>query len=812
MTDKSPFKISAVAKYPSQNDSFAIKESMDYGRAVGNAIYSDWFYKGSNGSCRFYTSQLDFLERRNYAIGNIDMKKYYPKLGTNGDVSLLNLSKKPLTTVPKLVNLLVNGMCGRKATIGAKAIDPISQQAFQSYRKRIEEDMNSKEIIDLVKQTQGIDIGSMPTEDLPENKDELNIHLQMEWKPSNCLSNELAIASVMEENTYELTVDREVKRDLVELGIACTTNNFHSAKGITIDRIDPLDIVYSNTKDPYFRDCFYKGYVKNTLLSDIYVQYPNLTSEEKEAIANSAEIWRNYQGTTEALNNRTLKGTVNLLFFTFKTTRERAKKMKEKSDGGILISNANEFFDESKKNKKDKYERASIVEEVLFEGCMVLGTQILLKWEVAKSMARPKSNKQKVCDTINIVAPQMYNGKIISCVSLMIPIEDLRNVCELKAEQIIQGITPDGIAVDLDAIAEIDLGDGKANSPQEQFNMYLQKGSFFYRSYGNNGDFNNAQKPFTEIRTGDSINKLTALRNESNYYLTQLTDVIGLNKASDATTPDKDSLVGIQKLAALNSNVATRHILDGAGYLHLKTAEAVSYRISDILKYYPSLREDLIRKIGATAVSDLDSIKDLHLSDFAIFLTLELDDEERAELNKDLSMVVEAGYISLTDKYKVRDIKILDLAIQYLGILIKKGEKKKEEAEANKFKMQSDENIRASQEAEKFKQQTIQMQMDADAIKYKNINEGLIAKEQTQGQESRLTEELKGKNAIELQYVINDGSVKKLETIEKNKKENILEQGNIHSQITDQRAKGKEPINFKANAEVDQIFEMEDEE
>jgi hypothetical protein len=55
---------------------------------------------------------------------------------------------------------------------------------------------------------------------------------------------------------------------------------------------------------------------------------------------------------------------------------------------------------------------------------------------------------------------------------------------------------------------------------------------------------------------------LTALRNESNNYMMQLTDVVGLNN-TDASTPDRISWDS--KMAAYNSNLATRHILDGNG-------------------------------------------------------------------------------------------------------------------------------------------------------------------------------------------------------------------------------------------------------
>jgi hypothetical protein len=803
------FKISENISYPSQLDSFEKKSSNAFGKAIGNIIYSEWFHQGNGGSCRFYTNQAEFLERRIYANGKVNMEKYYKKLGTNGDVALLNLSKKSLSTMPKIVDLVVNGMVNRPYAIKAKAIDPISQENKQNYRKKIEGYQNAMPIIKMAKEQSGIDLASMAIDQIPEGKEELDIHMQMEWKPSNCLSNQLAIASVMAENEYNLVIDTQVKRDLVELGIAWTRTRLNPSKGIIQERIDPIDMVYSQTKDPYFKDCVYKGHVKQVLVSDVFIEYPELLNTEyqdiKEEIVASGKSWTQAYNLSSTSN---LKGTTNVLYFTYKTFRERASKVRRKANGEVIIDDADEVFDESKAvNKKDKYTRSSVVEEVLFEGAIVLGTTILLKWELAKSMSRPKSNTQKVRDQYNGVAPNFQDGIISSLVSRMMPIEDNRNVTELKAEQIIQGITPDGIAIDLDALAEVDLGDGKMQTVQQSLNMYLQKGSYLYRSSTLGGEYNNSQKPFQEIKTGDSINKLTALRNENNFYVMQLTEVVGLNKASDASNPDKDTLVGVQKLAAYNSNLATRHILDAAGYICLKTAETTSYAISDILKYYPSLKEDLIRKIGATAVEDLDYVKDLHLSDFAIFFELEMDDEERAELNQDMSIAVEKGYIGLEDKYKIRNIKILDLAIQYLTILVKKRAKIIQEQEAQKFKVQADENIRAATEAEKARQATAQMQGEIDAMKQQTIAEGEIAKEQARGEQDRLTEVLKSKNKIDWQYVVNAGMMGKNEVIEQNKDARQADAATNTSRIADQKAKDKDPIDFAAEKAEMEAFE-----
>jgi len=807
---ESKFKISQNISYPSHLDSFEKKSSPEFGKAVGDVIYSEWFYFGEGSKCRFYTGRAVFQERRIYANGLVNMEKYYDKLGTNGDVSLLNLSKKSLSRMPKIVDLVVNGMSNRKYSIVAKAIDPISQDNKQAYRKRIESDQNTLPIIQQAKEASGLDIAAMPIDQIPETKEELDLHLQMEWKPSNCLSNQLAIATVMAENEYDLVIKRQIERDLVIDGIGCNFTRLNPAKGIIQKRIDGADLVYSTTKDPYFRDCFYKGHVEQVLISDICIEYPELlnfeNTEVKKEIESSGASWSQLHGLSKSNN---LKGTTNLLYFTYKTFRERASKVKKKANGEVIIDDAKDYFDASKPiDKKDRYTRNSVVEEVLFEGVMVLGTNILLKWELAKSMSRPKSNTRKVCEQYNIVAPNFQDGIISSLVSRMMPIDDKINVKDLKVEQIIQGITPDGIAIDVDALAAIDLGDGQMQTVQQSLNMYLQKGSYLYRSSQIGGEYNNAQKPFQEVKTGDSINKLVALRNEINNDLIELTDVVGLNKATDASTPDRDSLVGIQKMAAYTSNLSTKHILDASGYLTLKSAETISYCISDILKYYPSLRDDLISKIGATAVEDLDYVKDLHLSDFAIFFELEMDDEERAMLDADLSLAIEKGFIGLDDKYKIRDIKILKLAIQYLSILIKKRAKITQQQEADKFKMQADENIRASQQAEQFKQQTAQMQAGFDAQKQQVISQGEIAKEKTRGEQDRLTLTQKIEGDLQVQQLVNAGMITKNTLIEDNKDKRIDKASTNQSEESHRKETGGDPIDFEAKNEEMKMFEL----
>ena len=92
-------------------------------------------------------------------------------------------------------------------------------------------------------------------------------------------------------------------------------------------------------------------------------------------------------------------------------------------------------------------------------------------------------------------------------------------------------------------------------------------------------------------------------------------DVTGLNEAKDGSTPDKNALVGVQKLAAANSNTATRHILQAGLFLTLETAECLSLRISDILEYSPT-KDAFVQAIGNHNIATLKELEELHLFDF----------------------------------------------------------------------------------------------------------------------------------------------------------------------------------------------------
>ena len=376
------------------------------------------------------------------------------------------------------------------------------------------------------------------------------------------------------------------------------------------------------------------------------------------------------------------------------------------------------------------------VVECLYEGVLILGTDKLLRWGMAKNMMRNKSNFEKVKMNYSIVAPRMYEGRIESTVSRITGFADMIQLTHLKLQQVLSRMVPDGVYLDADGLAEIDLGNGTNYNPQEALNMFFQTGSVIGRSFTSEGDPNPGKIPIQQIQNGAAGNKLQALIQTYNYYLQMIRDVTGLNESRDASTPDKNALVGIQKLAAANSNTATRHILQSMLLLASETAESLSLRISDIIEYSPT-RDAFIQAIGAHNVATLDEMSELHLYDFGIFIELMPDDEEKQILENNIQMALSQKLIDLDDAIDLRDVRNIKLANQLLKIKRKK----------------------KAQRDQAMQQQNIQAQAQANQQAQQAAAQAEIQKNQAKAQIDMQLEQQK--NDLKMMYLQKEAQVKK---------------------------------------------------
>lgn len=652
--------------FPSQAVSDSEKKSVEYGTKVAKAIEQEWFNQGQGITGRYYSTGDEFHKLRLYARGDQSIKKYKDEFAINGDLSYLNLDWKPVPIIPKFVDIVVNGMQDRLYTIRAKGEDALSNDKRTAYVEAVERDMNAAAMLDLVENELGVDVRNIEKQDLPKSSEEFDLYMQLNYKQSVEIAEEQAIQNIFNFNKYEYLKTR-VDYDLTVLGIGAMKHSFNNTDGVKLDYVDPANLVYSYTEDPYFNDVYYFGEVKKVKLNELKKQFPSLNNEEFEEISKKSNSWANYNmNFNDSKNNGTDENNVaTVLYFNWKTWGNNVYKIKETSTGAEKAIKKDDSFDPPK-DKRTRFQRVAKAEEVLYEGVYILGQNKLLKWQKASNMIRPNSNVNKVLMNYVVCAPRIYKGKINSLVSKMTPYADLIQLTHLKLQQAIQRMTPSGVYLDADGLAEIDLGNGTSYNPQEALNMYFQTGSIIGRSLTVEGDPNPGKVPIQELPGGGG-NQVQLLIGAYNQYLQMIRDITGLNEARDGSDPDPKALVGVQKMAAANSNVATRHILDSSMFITKKLAECISLRFKDVLEFHPT-REIFINSIGNFSVGALKELSKLHLHDFGIFLDLEPDEEEKSKLETNIQMALTQGSIFLEDAIDIRQVRNIKLANQLLKL------------------------------------------------------------------------------------------------------------------------------------------------
>jgi len=779
--------------FPSQTVSDAEKLSYEYGLKVGKAIEQEWFNNDRNSN-RYKSNHNNFHNLRLYARGEQSIQKYKDELSINGDLSYLNLDWKPVPIIPKFVDIVVNGIAERTYDIKAYSQDPFGIKQRTEYMESITRDMQTKEFNDAAMKNFNIDLYENKKEELPESEEELGLHMQLNYKQAVEIAEEQALNVLFEGNNYEL-IKKQFYYDLTVLGIGAVKTNFNTSEGVTIDYVDPANLVYSHTDSPYFEDIYYVGEVKTIPVNELAKQFPHLSEEDlKEIMKNKSTNRSNYNSTHSY--DKEDNNTIQVVYFNYKTYMNEVYKVKETASGADKIIPRDDQYDPPA-DKEGGYGRMLRSIECLYEGAMILGTDKLLKWEMAKNMMRPKSDYTKVKMNYSIVAPRIYNGKIESLVGRITGFADMIQLTHLKLQQIMARMVPDGVYLDADGLAEIDLGNGTNYSPQEALNMYFQTGSVIGRSFTSDGDMNPGKVPIQEITSGSGGNKMQALIGNYNYYLQMIRDVTGLNEARDGSTPDKNALVGVQKLAAANSNTATRHILQAGLFLTSSTAECLSLRISDVIEYSPT-KDAFIQAIGTHNVATLKEMSELHLYDFGIFLELTPDEEEKAMLENNIQMALQQQNIELEDAIDLRMINNIKLANQLLKIRRKKKQERDRQLQLENIQAQTQSNTQSAEAAAQM-----EMQKDQALTQTKMQLEQMKAQLDSQ----KMMQEVNHKKELmELEFQMNmqlkgvevDGIKNREKEKEDRKDERTKIQASQQSEMIDQRNSGKPPKNFES--------------
>jgi len=795
------------AGFPNQFVSDAEKATDQYGLQIGQAIQYEWFRKDGS-QCRFYNQFANFNRLRLYARGEQSIAKYKNEIAVDGDLSYLNLDWTPVPILPKFVDIVVNGMADRLFKVNAYAQDAVSQAKRSKYQEMVESQMNARDILSLVKEESGVDPFIMPEEELPKTDEELSLFMQVNYKPAIEIAEEEAIDTLLEANHYQ-DLRKRCDYDQMVLGVSMAKHEFLPGAGVKVSYVDPANVVYSYTEDPHFKDCFYWGEIKTLPITELLKIDQDLTNEDLEEISSHSQNWYNYYNVAQFYENSLFyKDTCTLLYFNYKTTQKTVYKKKYFEGGGSKVIEKDDSFNPpAEMMEEGKFEKIEKTIDVWYEGVMVMGTNIILKWELAKNMVRPKSATQHAIPNYIAVAPRMYKGNIESLVRRMIPFADLIQITHLKIQQVLSRVVPDGVFIDADGLNEVDLGTGNAYNPEDALRLYFQTGSVIGRSYTQDGEFNQARVPIQELNSNSGSGKLNMLVNNYNHYLNMIRDVTGLNEARDGSSPNPNSLVGLQKLAALSSNTATRHILNSSLYMMRTLAEGLTYRVADILEY-ADFADEFANQIGKYNVARLEDIKDLYIYDFGIFIEVSPDEEEKAMLEQNIQMALSQKDINLEDAIDIREVKNIKLATQLLKV------KRKQKQEHDDFMAMQAQQMQAQQQMQiqQMAAQSAQEKIQAETQSKIQIKEAEIQfevqkmqaeaqlKRQLMAEEFAYNQELRGMSETALQERESQREVAK--------SDRITQQNNQQSKLINQRKNNLPPQTFESNEDSLDGFDL----
>jgi hypothetical protein len=796
-----------TAAFPSQLATDAEKATDAFGLQVGQAIQYEWFRKDGN-NCRYYGQWQDFRRLRLYARGEQPIGKYKNELAIDGDLSYLNLDWTPVPILPKFIDIVVNGMSDRLFKVKAYSQDAMSQAKRSKYQDMIEAQMVSKDILMTIKEKTGVDTFMMEPDELPETDEELSLYMQLNYKPAIEIAEEEAINTIFDENHYQ-DIRKRLDYDQTVIGIGVAKHEFLQGTGVKISYVDPANIVYSYTEDPFFKDVFYWGEIKTVPLTELMKIDQSLTKEDLQEITQYSQAWYDYYNVAQFYQNDMFyRDTCTLMYFNYKTTKKVVYKKKRLEGGGSRVIEKDETFNPpTEMMEEGNFEKIEKTIDVWYEGIMVMGTNILLQWRMSENMVRPKSASQHAMPNYVACAPRMYKGAIESLCRRMIPFADLIQITHLKLQQVIARTVPDGVFIDADGLNEIDLGTGNAYNPEDALRLYFQTGSVIGRSFTQDGDFNNARVPITQLTSNSGAAKTQMLITNMNHYIDMIRSVTGLNEARDGSNPDPNSLVGLQKLAALNSNTATRHILESSLYIYRTLAEALTYRVADILQY-SDFKEEFANQIGKYNVSILNDIKELYIYDFGIFIEVSPDEEQKAQLEANIQMALSKGDINLEDAIDIREIRNIKLANQLLKMKRIKTQEREEKMAMQKQAMIAQQQLQAQQLAADTAMQKIELEARAKmqikqaevAFDIQKSNNEAVLKSQLMREEFNYNLQLRGMEVSDLNA--------REQMKEDAKAKRISQQNTEQSKLINQRKNNLPPMSFESNEDSLDGFDL----
>ena len=694
------------------------KRKKDYGLKIAKGIFSS----ADRNSDGFYGKRYrQWRANREFSYGTNSTKEFMDLMRIEGNQSYINIDWTSIKIAPKFVEILLGQFMSRRETPIVKATDDNSADTKEFEKQEARFRMVEKDKIQEIEQAMGHQIES--NKYTPEDEDELALYFDLEYRLPEEILFEQKIKKVLEDNDANV-LKRQLLRDIIDCNLAVTKLHFDANKNIKIRRCKPENMIYNVFESDNGKDISYIGEVYPMKIAAIRRKY-NLDEETLFKIAQKASrelkrsenlYWRDSYKYTEL---RPYDDYSVLVFdFEIKSTDVEFAVKTENQFGNLLVV--------QKQGKPVAASGGQINGEVLeskrmniYNGIWVVDTDIILKWDISENMIRPYQNGVDAFFNYSVVCPNANGSLVPSMIEkAMGPIRQMI-VIRLKMQQLIATMRPDGFAVDISGLRDVDLGLGNTTDPLKLMRVYDQTGRVYWDSTGDDGE--RKAMPISAIPSNANIAQLNTLIGQYNFELERLREEMGISEYKDGSSVPVKTGLGVMQNAITASNNATEYIYDAYSILMEQTCQKISMMIWDLVVF---------KAIKFKEFEGYDT--DVIDMTFDVKVRLLPDDKDKAELLQLMNTALQAGAITYEQVFKIKHIDDTKLAELYLSRSMKKAKKEAEESAQMNSQMNA-----------QIQQQSAQAKMQQDAQLFNLESQGKIAVNQSKGDNDKDIELLK---------------------------------------------------------------------
>lgn len=637
------------------------KSTEEFGLKVANFIGNEWFYPGYLDG-KYYNNSLRINELRALMTDGMDPDLFMNILDVDEDVSTMTLDWSFLQLIPKYVNLITNSFTPDLYKADIEAVDKYSAGEKFNYQKKTIGKMATYDDSIAMSKALGVDVSNKGY--IPGSMQEFDLHTQLDYRQRHVVAFRVALQKVLDMNDWSETM-KQVLEDICVSRYGVLFHELHPERGIVVKRILPERFIHSKNTDlsRNFHNAYYFGHIEYLTISEIKVlTNDKFTDDEyKQMASHYSKTFGNPALDTNTDFSRLREFIIPVLFFSIKSDKQNIYKKKYRGNGEgykLIKKDANWNPEENGRG----YERVTERYSTWYSGAQVIDTNFLLYYGEMTDLVRPKSNLREAYSPYAV-----YRLSSTSPVEAMEPLVMQIQVVHLKIQQLVASLKPDGIAIDIDALTDVDLGTGQYLNPIDQVNIYNAKGNLLYSGKALDGSFQ--REPIRPLSYNTS-QKLTELIGLYNHYIQQIRDVTGINEIREGATPGSKALVGVNRIALEQSNTATKHILDAMMSIIGDLSKALLLRIQDLV-IYRELYDSLIAVIGEENAKILMEDRNKFYWDMSITVTINPDISESDKFQRKVDMALQAGQITIDDSIDIEKIKDLTLASQVLKFKIR---------------------------------------------------------------------------------------------------------------------------------------------